>query len=162
MIVALSALDLPYCWLDSSDANFFGNRGALILYLESAKQKRKAIVQLRNEWTAWQLRRAFADGTLLQPSEQVQYKWQPAGIPFWNPAQEVGAQLDAIDGALNSRRRVVEETLGADWDDVLDELEDEHQKLTARGMLRDRSGKPTDPKPSAPPPDLDPEWKRDP
>lgn len=161
-ILTLSALDLPYCWLDASDANFFGNRGALILYLQSARQKRKAIVRIRNEWTDWQLERAFLDGDLKRPSEPVKYVWQAEGVPFWNPAQEVNAHLDAIDGVLDTRRRVVEETLGRDWDDVVDEAEYEMQMLTERGLLRDRAGKPSAPAPEKKPDkDDDPNWQND-
>lgn len=157
-ILTLSALDLPYCWLDASDANFFGNRGALILYLQSARQKRKALVQIRNQWADWQLERAFVNGDLLRPSEPVKYVWQAEGVPFWNPSQEVNAHLDAIDGCLDTRRRVVEETLGRDWDDLVDEAEYEHAELAARGLLKDRMGKPTEPAP--PDKDSDPEWQR--
>lgn len=157
-ILTLSALDLPYCWLDASDANFFGNRGALILYLQSAKQKRNAILRIRDEWTDWQLERAFADGDLLRPREAVKYTWQAAGVPFWNPAQEVNAHLAAIDGVLNTRRRVVAETLGADWDDLLEEAEYEHTQLRERGLLKDRSGNPTEDLPATD--DTDPNWQR--
>lgn len=157
-ILTLSALDLPYCWLDASDANFFGNRGALILYLQSARQKRKALVRLRNEWADWQLERAFLNGDLLRPSEPVKYVWQAEGVPFWNPSQEVNAHLDAIDGCLDTRRRVVEETLGRDWDDLVDEAQYEHDILAARGLLKDRMGKPTEP--AATDKETDPEWQR--
>lgn len=134
-ILTLSALDLPYCWLDASDANFFGNRGALILYLQSARQKRKAIVTVRNEWTDWQLERAFVNGDLLRPSEAIPYRWQAEGVPFWNPAQEVTAHVTAIENCLDTRRRIVEETLGVDWDDLIQEAAYEHEQLVSRGLL---------------------------
>lgn len=160
LIVTLSALDLPYCWLDASDANFFGNRGALILYLNSARPKRRRIIDLRNDWTEWQLTRAFADGTLDRPREPLTYVWQPAGVPFWNPAQEVNANLDAVDGCLTTRRAIVEETLGKDWDDLLDELEYEHNELTRRGLLKDRAGKLQPTVAPALAADVDPDWQR--
>jgi len=134
-ILTLSALDLPYCWLDASDANFFGNRGALILYLASCKQKRKSIVTVRNDWTDWQLERAFANGDLLRPSQPIPFKWQAEGVPFWNPAQEVSAHVTAIENVLDTRQRVVEETHGVDWEDLLEQAQYEHEQLVERGLL---------------------------
>lgn len=159
-ILTLSALDLPYCWLDASDANFFGNRGALILYLQSARQKRKPIVRILSEWTDWQLERAFVAGDLLRPSQPIPYVWQAEGVPFWNPSQEVNAHLQAIDGLLDTRRRVVEETLGKDWDDLLEEAEYEIKEIERRGL----APKPKDtalPFTAAPSKDTDPAWQRD-
>jgi capsid protein len=145
-ILTLSALDLPYCWLDASDANFFGNRGALILYLQSAKQKRKAIVTIRNDWVEWQLERAFANGDLLRPSGKpsIPFVWQAEGVPFWNPAQEVTAHLSAIDGVLDTRQRIVEETLGMDWDDLLEQADYERKQLAERGLLIDKQRHPVE------------------
>jgi capsid protein len=160
LIVTLSALDMPYCWLDASDANFFGNRGALILYLQSARAKRKRLIDLRKDWTEWQLTRAYATGDLLRPAEPVKYVWQPAGIPFWNPSQEVNAHLDAIDGCLDTRTRVIQETLGEDFDDLLEQAKYEHDRLAEMGLLKDRYGKLQTVPAAAADKNSDPNWQR--
>lgn len=57
----------------------------------------------------------------------------------WNwvdPAKEVKAYQDAIDGRLTSMRRVVAETLGEDLEDLLDEIEQDEAALAARGLAR--------------------------
>lgn len=132
--LCLAALDIPYCFWDPSAANYNGGRNMVILYVKSAMAKRKPIQQFLADWTAWQLERAFVGGDLLEPSAPLDYAWLPTGVPFWNPAVEVNAAIKAIEEGLDSRQRVVAETLGRDWLDVVEECSFERETLESAGL----------------------------
>jgi capsid protein len=132
--ISLSALDIPVTFWDSTKATFSGGRSAALLYVKACEEKREDVRDLHIDWTDWQLARAFANGDLLPPSgmDTIPYVWHSAGIPWWNPGVEVRASVEAIDNKLTSRQRVVEETLGVDFFDLLDELASEEEAIGER------------------------------
>jgi capsid protein len=131
--VALKSIDIPRSFWDEAYATFHGSRSAALLYVKGCEEKREDVRDLHIDWTDWQLARAFSDGDLLIPSgeESIPYVWHSAGVPWWNPSVEVTASLKAIDGKITSRQRVVEETLGVDFFDLLEELADEEGAINA-------------------------------
>jgi hypothetical protein len=117
---ALKSLDLPLCFYDEGLANFFGNRAQLIMYIESCKYKRKNLRQnILNPLTQWLIVRWVAEGRLRLPAngrlDKIPYHWHPAGIPYWNPVQEVTADLQQIAGGLATFEDVYLERTGRDW-----------------------------------------------
>jgi len=142
--ITLKALDIPFSMWDPNAGNFHSARAQMLVYLRACKEKRAAIRTILSDWYEWQIQRAFAYGDLLRPSgiELPKYLWQPTGTPWWNPSQEVTAQTKAIDAGLNSRQRVVAETLGIDWFDLVEELQIEKEALETAGLATNAT-KPT-------------------
>lgn len=135
--IALKSLDIPYSFYDEAHTNFFGSRSALILYLKSAQEKRADVRDLLTDWAEWQLARGIASGELDPPPEdgEILFDWTAAGIPWWNPTQEVKANADAVANCFTSRRRVVKETLGEDFEDIVEENREDNQLLADAGLL---------------------------
>ena len=63
------------------------------------------------------------------------YRFIGRGWTWVDPLKEVKAYGEAIDRRLTSRRRIVAETLGEDYDELLDEIEEDEKALSARGLL---------------------------
>jgi len=141
---ALKSLDIPMSFYDGSRTNFFGSRAELNHYLASACIKRKDNQDLLGWLTAWRLGLWVDDGALELPAgvrlRDLRWEWVHAGLPWWNPQQEVNADIQAIAGALTSRQRRCKER-GDDWYEILDELAAEQKALAERGL-------PTDVKPA--------------
>lgn len=120
---ALKALDIPLCFYDETLTNFFGQRAQFILYIESCKSKRDGLrANILHPLTKWLRACWVADGSLKLPAgatsttlNKLPFAWRPAGIPWWNPVQEVTAQLMAIRGGLANYEDVYLEATGRDW-----------------------------------------------
>ena len=136
--ITLKSLDLPFSFYNESFTNFNGSRAALILYLKSTQAKRRDVQAFLYEWTTWQLLRAFGTGELQLPRtmapDQVPFVWYPTGVPFWNPAQELRADIDAISAGLKTRAEVRLERNGDDWFDVVEQLRVEEEKIIDEGI----------------------------
>lgn len=132
--VALKSLDLPLSMFDEARTNFFGSRAALILYLKSCLAKRRDVVEWLDDWTRWQLDLAVGSGELVLPRgvDSLGYSWIPDGVPWWNPAQEVAADIRAIAAGFKTRGMVTMERYGRELTDVLDELEFEEDEIRRR------------------------------
>ena len=132
--LALKALDLPYSFHDESFTNFFGSRAALNHYLQSASSKRADNQDVLDHLTLWRMRMWIDDGVLKVPAKaRLEWDWIPRGLPWWNPVQEINADVQAIAAGLNSRTRVCRER-GADVYEIIDEIADENAYLKEKGL----------------------------
>lgn len=108
--VALKALDIPYNFYDEAHTNFFGSRAAWILYDRSCVAKRADVVELLRQFTVWRMQIWIRDGLLTLPSGQtigdLLWDWVPVGVPWWNPLQEIGAELKSIAGGLDNPQAI--------------------------------------------------------
>ncbi len=137
--VSLKSLDIPLCFYDEGLTNFFGQRAALILYLESCKTKRQNLrTNWLDPWTRWKLQRWVLDGRLVLPAgmtvDKVPFTWQPAGCPYWNPSQEVNADVQAIKAGLATFEDVYRERTGRDWFADMERLSEQYKHLQKLGL----------------------------
>jgi capsid protein len=134
---ALKSLDFPYSFFDESFTNFFGSRGALNHYLQSAYAKRQDNRDLLDNVTGWRLGLAVRDGRIRLPRgttvEDLRWDWVPKGLPWWNPEQEVNAAIAAVGGGLNSRQRICRDR-GDDFFEIADEIAKENEYLDGLGL----------------------------
>jgi len=111
--MALKCLDLPYSFYDEKHTNYYGSRGALIQYIQSAGIKRKDLQELLDRLTQWRLGLWILDGDLVLPRgmtiADVVWEFVPTGLPWWNPLQEVKADALAIDKGLTSTSRATKQ-----------------------------------------------------
>ena len=117
---ALKSLDIPLCFYDEGLTNFFGQRAALILYLESCKTKRRnLIVNVLRPLTRWLIVRWIAQGRLKLPPNgkinDIPFNWHPAGMAYWNPVQEVSADIQQIQAGLATWEDIYLARTGRDW-----------------------------------------------
>jgi capsid protein len=120
--VALKALDIPESFYDSSKANYFAGRGDLIQYIFSTDAKRASNILFLNSVTEFRVRLWQLDGLLpmdLDASREP-WEWIPKGLPWWNPLQEVKADLLAVEGNLTTKTEVLKRQ-GRDFGEVLRE-----------------------------------------
>lgn len=117
---ALKALDIPLSFYDEALTNFFGQRAALMLYLESCKTKRRNLIQnILQPFTRWKILQWVAQGRLRVPPNgdinKVPFAWHPAGVPYWNPTQEINADIQSIGAGLGNWEDIYLERTGRDW-----------------------------------------------
>lgn len=145
--LGLKALDLPMCFFNEALTNFFGQRAQFILYIESCKSKRDNLrTNILFPLTRWLVQCWVADGSLTLPAGltgtslyRLPYAWRPAGIPWWNPLQEVTAQLMAIRGGLANYEDVYLEATGLDWYDNITRLAAQQRHIRESGVILDQS-----------------------
>ena len=131
---ALKSMDIPLCFYDEGLTNFFGQRAALILYLESCKAKRKNLLNnVLRPLTRWLIVRWVAEGKLKLPANgditKIPFHWHPAGVPYWNPVQEVTADIQQIGGCLGNYEDIYLERTGRDWFSDMLRLKEQQQFL---------------------------------
>jgi len=148
-MMTLKALNLPYSFWDESFTNFFGSRSALINYVQSATHNRGHVATTATALLRWRLGIAVANGELTLPAglafnDAMKFQLQPKALPWWNPLQEVKADLEAVHGRLISRRRLLAER-GIDFFEVVDELDEEEAYIATKANLKP-------PAPATPPP----------
>jgi capsid protein len=152
--VALKSLDIPYNFFDEKYVNFSGAKGSLILYLESCRTKRQDNIDLLSDVTRWRTAKAILAGDLTPPRtmapKDVTGTWTPTGIPWWNPSQEIKADLEAIKGGLRTRTEIRKERFGDDWRTaVVDVLKTEEDYLNEQDIQGVAVGPPPAPMPGA-------------
>jgi capsid protein len=135
---ALKSLDLPWSFYDESFTNFFGSRSALIMYLQSVKAKREDLREVLDRITVWKILQWIAEGVLILPAgytiDQLKWDWIPAGMPWWNPRDEVAGDVLAIANKLRTRSEIRRERYGDDWRDVVRKLAEEEQFMREQGI----------------------------
>lgn len=90
-----------------------------------------------NDWAKVQLFNADVDldrVDLTRTIEEESYKFIGRGWKWVDPLKDVKAYGEAIRLRLTSRRRIVAETLGEDYDDLLDEIDEDEKSLIERGL----------------------------
>jgi len=137
--VALKSLDIPISFFDETKGNFYGNKSAVTLYLQSARDKRDDVQELLRKLTIWRLRLAIEDGDVVLPRtitsmEDIAFEWIPAGIPWFDP-RDVRGDVDAIKAGLKTREQVRRDRFGDSWmEDVVPVLEAEQRVIEERGL----------------------------
>ena len=137
--VALKSLDIPLTFFDETKGNFYGNKSAVTLYLQSARDKRDDVQELLRKLTIWRLRLAIEDGDVVLPRtitsmEDIAFEWIPAGIPWFDP-RDVRGDVDAIKAGLKTREQVRRDRFGDSWmEDVVPVLEAEQRVIEERGL----------------------------
>lgn len=130
--VALKALDIPYSFFDESFTTYSGSREALLLYEQSAQEKRADVQEVLDEWTAWRLATALLDGELTLPRsmtlDTLRWEWIGRGLPWIQPLQEIKADIEAINAGLSSPQRVLKRQQ-LDFDVIVDELAYARERL---------------------------------
>jgi capsid protein len=136
--VALKALDIPFSFYDEAYTNFFGSRSALMLYLKSAQFKQHELREVLRHLTTWKLILWIASGRLILPRgmtvADIKYHWIPAGVPWWNPQQEIAAELAAVAGSLQDLDEIRREHFGDSWYDVVDRLAEQRAYAKSKGV----------------------------
>jgi len=130
LLLALKALDLPYSFLREDFTNFFGSRGAWLLYDRSCDDKREDNRGWLDQWTAFKYRLLIADGRLSLPKVQGRqltvddqpWEWVPRKMPWWKPVEEIKGNLLGIGGGLTTPQRVCRENDQGDWYENVDEI----------------------------------------
>lgn len=135
---SLKALDIPYSFYDEGYTNFFGSRSAFIHYTKSVKQKRFALVDLLDRITAWRLGLFITQGTLRLPPgftfNNLKWEWVAEGTPWWNPQQEINADIMAINAGLKTRAQVIREHQGREFTEIINQLADEEAYIKQQGV----------------------------
>lgn len=146
--LSLKSVDIPYSFFDEGYTNFFGSRSAFIHYEKACKVKQQQLSELLNHITGWRMKLFIADGTLRLPRRMtlgdLNWEWVADGTPWWNPLQEINADIAAINSGLKSRSMVVRERHGKEFRDVVDQLRDEQQYMADAGIIVDMAGVPLD------------------
>jgi capsid protein len=141
---ALKSLDIPWSFYDEAYTNFFGSRAALIQYQQSCKAKREDLKECLDRLTVWKIQQWIAQGLLTLPRgvtnlDQLNWDWIPAGVPYWNPEQEINGDILAIGAKLRTRSEIRREKYGDDWRDVVRKLHEEDEFLAQYGYSADPS-----------------------
>ena len=146
---ALKSLDIPWSFYDEAYTNFFGSRAALIQYQQSCRSKRDDLKELLDRLTVWRLQLWIANGTLTLPAgmtlSDIYWDWIPAGVPWWNPEQEINGDILAIDAGLRTRTEIRRERYGDDWKDVIRKLRAEEEFMAEQGVVLKSASAPADP-----------------
>lgn len=132
--IALKSLDLPFSFYDESFTNFFGSRAAFIHYERSARVKRERLEYLLDELTKWRLAMWVLDRELRLPRtiplSSIRWHWAPLGVDWWNPVQEMTADLMGIEAGIMTRAEVRKRRFGDDWRPVAAALGEEQRVLS--------------------------------
>jgi capsid protein len=133
--VCLKALDIPYSFYAENFSNYSGSRQAMLQYNLASSIKRQDGQELLDELTLWRALLWIQDGQLegVAPDD-LAWQWVPTGLPWIDPLKEIQAQLAALGAKLTSRQRILRESGGGDFDDVVAELDYENKKLEAHNM----------------------------
>lgn len=148
---------VPYTHIsaDLSDVNFSSMRGGQRQFArEIGAVQRRHQVQFWNRVWAWFIDAAFLSGALTDrryPANRedwLRVKWTAPRGELVDPAKEIGAHLDSIEGKLVSRR-TVQEQLGYDPDDEDRLIAEDKMQASAEPRRRGKAQQPQ------PPPDED-------
>lgn len=112
VMLCMLALDLPFNWLDPSQSNFFGGKGALQLYQRSAQHKQRGNIQLVRSWINWILREEIIAGRLTLPSGQtigtLPINVYARGLPWWDKNHELTGDLIGISAGIDNPQDVAQ------------------------------------------------------
>lgn len=118
IMMAIKALDLPYCFFDESHTNYSGSRQALIQYEKSAEARRRDNSELLDKWFRWRVAIAITRDEFQLPDgmdlADLRWEWIAAGTQWIDPLKEVSA--DALSAALlfESTPEIVKRRTGRD------------------------------------------------
>lgn len=135
--VALKALDIPYSFYDEAHTNFFGSRAAWLHYERSCMDKRADQIELRRQYTVWQLALAIKSRSLRLPRSMsindLKFEWVPLGMPWWDPTKEIKGHVAAIENGLDNPQRICRST-GTDYYDNIDAIAEASTYAASKGV----------------------------
>lgn len=143
LIVALKALDLPFSFFREDFTNFFGSRGAWLLYDRACEDKRDDNLWLLTQWTRWKYRQLIASGELELPRingrrmsvDDEPWEWIPRKMPWWKPSEEIKGNLMGIGAGLTTPQRVCQENDQGDFYENVDEIAKAQAYAASRGVV---------------------------
>lgn len=113
LLLALKALDLPYSFLREDFTNFFGSRGAWLLYDRACEPKREENRELLDDWTLWQATHWILSGDLVLPEgvtlSDEPWEWVPRKVPAFRRLEDIKADLLAMSAGLTTPEGVCRE-----------------------------------------------------
>lgn len=134
--IALKAVDIPYSFFDEAHTTYSGSRGAMLQYDRAADARRQQNRDLLTWLTDWRLTLAHIDnefpGADLATILAGQH-WHARGMPWMDQLKERMADIQGIAAGLDTRTRVLRAE-GIDFDDIVDELQYEAQRLKDAGL----------------------------
>jgi capsid protein len=143
LMLALSfkALDIPYSFFDESFTNYSGSRQALLLYEQSAANRRLDNRLLLNALTAWRIALWIRDGILTPPKKKTArglgWEWIASGVPWIDPLKEIKADREAIAEGLQTRDMIVKRRLGLSFADIAADLLEEETEMAKIRKIRE-------------------------
>lgn len=128
---------------DLSQVNFSSIRAGLIEFRRRCTQVQRLIINHQFNRPVWQdfIRQAvLSDRLRLSSSEATQamqmVKWVGQGFEYVKPAEDQQAHKDAVRSGFKSRSQVATE-LGADPEDLEDEIADDNRRADEKGLVFD-------------------------
>lgn len=113
LILALKALDLPMSFLDESWTNFFGSKGAWLLYDRACESKRDENIVLLDDWTYWQMVHWIINGDLVLPDgvnlDDMPWEWIPRKVPVFRRIEDVKADILSLQAGLTTPEGICRE-----------------------------------------------------
>lgn len=82
---------------------------------------------------AWWLANEIRDGRIRGREDAHKHTWGVSGKAWADPEVELRSSMGAVDGCLDTRRRILAER-GMDFDEVLRELGEERKKIKKAGL----------------------------
>ncbi len=137
--VSLKSLDIPFSFFDEAYTNFFGSKAALTLYLQSAREKRSDVQELKRKLTIWRLQLAIEDGDIILPRfvqtmDDILFEWVPSGIPWYDP-RDVRGDIDKVNAGFSTREDVCRDHLGKSFmRDIAPQLQREQELIAELGI----------------------------
>ncbi len=112
VMLCMLSLDLPFNWLDPSQSNFFGGKGALQLYQRSAAHKQAGNIDFVRYWLNWTLREEIIAGRLSLPSGKtiadLPLEVFCKSVPWWDKAKELTGELIGISAGIENPQDVAQ------------------------------------------------------
>ncbi len=142
--IAIKALDLPFNFFNEASTNFFGSKAAWIQYDRSCVAKREDQLELHRRYTIWRMTRWMlptdfgGTGEIVLPRsmdlKDVNWKWVPRGMPWWNPQEELTVDLMAAAAGLKTLQQICDERGLGIWTDNLKGLSAEFEIAKSLGF----------------------------
>jgi len=134
LMAAMKSLNLPWSFYDEASTNFFGSRAALNLYVVAAEVQRADVRATADALVRWRSKLWILDGELNIERyglsiPELRFDWQPRGVRWWNPVQEISGAKAAIRAGLDTRTRILREISGADFRETVDQIAEENDYI---------------------------------
>ncbi len=136
--IALKSLDIPYNMYDEAHTNFFGSRAAWLLYDRSCNSKRADVQEFLRRVTVWQIQLWIQAGLIRLPRgmtiNDMPFEWVNRGMPWWDPAKEISADIQAIGSGLDNPYRVCKERGRGEYEDNILQIAKAEQFAKEQGV----------------------------
>jgi capsid protein len=138
LLLALKSLDLPYSFLREDFTNFFGSRGAWLLYDRACEPKREENQELLDSWTLWKAANWILSGDLVLPEgvtvDDDIWEWVPRKVPAFRRLEDIKADLLALQGGLTNPEGVCREDDEGSFRENIADIADALDYAASRGV----------------------------